>query len=132
MKSRILSVVVFLVALFSLPAISADGDVEAGTKYAEITQGQVVVRQSVDGNSPMVALVKRGGVYEITQEGSPWMQISTPEGKGWIPITHCRIMDGLPNGSGSGHTIAFIAVIVLGLIITIVFFVRRKEDEDIF
>ncbi len=132
MKSRILSVVVFLVALFSLPAISADGDVESGTKYAEITQGQVVVRQSVDGNSPMVALVKRGGVYEITQEGSPWMQISTPEGNGWIPITHCRIMDGLPEGGNSGHTIAFIAVIVLGLIITIVFFVRRKEDEDIF
>jgi len=132
MKSRILSVVVFLVALFSLPAISANGDNENSVKYAEITQGQVVVRQSVDGNSAMVALVKRGGVYEITQEGSPWMQIATPEGEGWIPITHCRILEERPSLTSSGHTIAFIAVIILGLTITIVFFVRRKEDEDIF
>lgn len=133
MIGRLVSIAVFLLVLLSIPALSVDTD-EVTVKYAEVTTPRVLIRREVEPKSELVLAAKEGQIFEISGEGKLWVKVKTEEGEGWLPISACRIVDRKTTSllSNPGHTIAFVAVIFIGLSISLFFLLRRKEDEEAF
>lgn len=131
MLGRILVVTLFLITLFTIPALS--GSTEQKTvKYAEVTSTRVIIRRQVEPNSELVLTAKAGQTFEITDEGQLWVEVKTENGSGWIPVNDCRIVDRKTTSllSNPASTLAFVGIIAAGLAISVFFIIRRKEDEN--
>ncbi len=133
MVGRILAVTLFIVALFSMPALSGSTE-EKTVKYAEVTSPRVIIRRQVEPNSELVLTAKAGQTFEITGEGKLWVEVKTENGQGWLPVSDCRIVDRKTTSllSNPASTLAFVGIIAAGLAISVFFIIRRKEDEDSF
>ncbi len=133
MIGRILSVTVFLLVLITMPVLSGSSE-EVSVKYAEVTTPRVIIRKEVEPKSDLVLAAKEGQTFEISGEGKLWVKVKTENGEGWLPISACRIVDRKTTSllSNPSHTIAFVAVIFIGLSTSLFFLLRRKEDEDTF
>lgn len=133
MKIRFVVLSLFLLILSTLPVLSGVTK-ESTIKYAEIIAARVSVQKTVEPKAEIVVMARAGDVFEIVSEGTLWIEVTTDGGRGWVPITACRVVDRKSTRllSSPMHTIAFVSAMAVGLTAALFLLMRRKNHDDEF
>jgi len=120
------NVFIRIAAVLLVFAVFAGAQTETkSNRYAVITQtGGVVVRQTIEPGANMVMMAREGQRFEIRGEGKLWLEINTPNGIGFIPISACQIREGFNSNSGGA---VILLLVLLGAVGVAVYLFYTKK-----
>jgi hypothetical protein len=92
------------------------------------------LRAEARHDAPVVAKVKPGTTGEVTARSGPWLNVTTPEGSGWIFSFNVRFASGKPaesSAAGAGSVLGRLAAPNRPPSVTATIGIRGIEEEDL-
>lgn len=118
-------------ALYSLLAMLASA---AAFAQQVTVERDSELRAEARHDAPVVAKVKQGTAGEVTAKSGPWLNVTTPEGSGWIFSFNVRFAGGKPaesGAAGAGSVLGRLVAPSRPPSVTATIGIRGIEEEDL-